>query len=452
MKITVFGTGYVGLVTAVCFAEMGNDVVGIDIDAEKVRKLKDGISPIFEPGLDELLRANLSAGRLAFSTDAVWGVSEGDVIFIAVGTPSDVDGSADLSYVLKVAEKIGQSMESYKVIVNKSTVPVGSVKKVEAAVGSALRARGKTLEFDVVSNPEFLREGVAVEDCLKPARVVVGTNSARAEKALRRLYEPFLKNGNPLLVMDPASSEMTKYAANAMLAARISIMNEFSRACEHWGADIENVRRGIGSDPRIGSQFIFAGVGYGGSCFPKDVRALIQMGAATGEDFPILRAVENVNLSQRQRFCERILRQIPGGVQGKRVGIWGVAFKPGTDDIREAPALDVMKELLKAGAYLQVFDSVAAANAQGYFSEWMQKEKISSSYLQFFPNQYEAAVGAEALVIITEWKSFREPNWKKLKDSMKGRHIFDGRNLYRRDELEEMGFSYISIGRPDTVV
>ena len=439
MKLSVFGTGYVGLVTGVCFAEMGNDVIGADVDAGKIAKLKDGVSPIYEPGLDDLLQTNLKASRIQFTTDLKKAVEDGDVLFIAVGTPSDVDGSADLKYVLQVADTIGTHMNGYKVVVDKSTVPVGTAAKVKAKIQEALARRGVRHEFDVVSNPEFLREGVAMEDCLKPARVVVGVESERAEKTMRRLYEPFLKSGNPLLVMDPPSSEMTKYAANAMLAARISIMNEFSRVCDRVGADIENVRRGIGSDPRIGPQFIFAGIGYGGSCFPKDVKALIKTGNDCGEDMTILKAVEDANQLQRQNFIARLKKQVDG-FRGKKIALWGVAFKPGTDDIREAPALDVIQEIIDDGGEVFAYDPVAADNAKAHFG--------STAALKFHEDQYAVCAGADALVVVTEWKSFREPNWAKIKQGMKKPLVFDGRNLYRKDVMQEAGFQYHSIGRP----
>jgi UDPglucose 6-dehydrogenase len=439
MKISVFGTGYVGLVTGVCFAEMGNDIIGADVDTKKIAKLKDGISPIYEPGLDDLLQNNLKAGRIHFTNDLKKAVEDGDMLFIAVGTPSDVDGSADLKYVLQVAETIGNHMNGYKVVVDKSTVPVGTAAKVKAKIAETLKKRGVSYEFDVVSNPEFLREGVAVEDCLKPARVVVGVESEKAEKFMRRLYEPFLKNGNPILVMDPPSSEMTKYAANAMLAARISIMNEFSRVCDRVGADIENVRRGIGSDPRIGPQFIFAGIGYGGSCFPKDVKALIKTGRDCGETMEILEAVEDANQLQRQNFINKLKKSV-NGFKGKRIALWGIAFKPGTDDIREAPALDVIQTILDDGGSVAAFDPVAAENAKEHFK--------GNNDLTFSEDQYQVCEKADALVVVTEWKSFREPNWQKIKSQLKTPLVYDGRNLYRKDVLKEVGLEYFSVGRP----
>ncbi|ODS51045.1 MAG: UDP-glucose 6-dehydrogenase [Bdellovibrio sp. SCN 50-8] len=440
MKISVFGTGYVGLVTGLCFAEMGNEVVCVDVDPAKVKKLSDGVPTIFETGLEGLLKTNLSSERISFTTDAAKAVQASDILFIAVGTPSDEDGSADLKYVLKVAETISGLMTSYKMIVNKSTVPVGTQKKVKAVVEAGLKARGLNLEYDVVSNPEFLREGLAVEDCLKPNRVVVGCESAKAEKLLRQLYEPFLKSGNPILVMDPESSEMTKYAANAMLAAKISLMNEFSMICDRVGADIEHVRRGIGSDFRIGPHFIFAGVGYGGSCFPKDVKALVHTGQENGEKVEILNAVERVNKAQRQRFIDNVRKACGGSFKGKKVAQWGIAFKPGTDDIREAPALDLIETFIKEGAEVVAYDPVAAEAAKEHFA--------NNKALQFSAQQYDALEDADVLVISTEWKSFREPNFGKMKEIMKTPLICDGRNIYNPEVLKEAGFKYHSVGRP----
>jgi UDPglucose 6-dehydrogenase len=439
MQISVFGTGYVGLVTGVCFAEMGNDVTCADIDANKIAKLKDGISPIYEPGLDNLITGNIQAQRINFTTDLKDAVEKSDILFIAVGTPSDVDGSADLKYVLSVAETIAMHMNDYKLIVTKSTVPVGTYLKVKERMDQTFKKRGQKFAYDIASNPEFLREGAAIEDCLKPSRVVVGVESEKAAQILKRIYDPFLKNGNPILVMDPLSSEMTKYAANAMLATKISLMNEFSRLCDKVGADIENVRRGIGSDPRIGPHFIYAGVGYGGSCFPKDVRALIHTGRERDERLEILESVENVNLIQRKNFFEKLKKKM-GSMSGKTVAVWGIAFKPGTDDIREAPAIDMMDWALKEGCKVQAYDPVAAENAKEHFK--------SCKTLSFHEDQYQTLQGADALLIVTEWKSFREPNFKKMKDLMKKALIFDGRNIYTAADIKEQGFEYISIGRP----
>ncbi|MBX3017392.1 MAG: UDP-glucose/GDP-mannose dehydrogenase family protein [Bdellovibrionaceae bacterium] len=441
MKISVFGTGYVGLVTGLCFAEMGNDVVCVDVDAAKVKQLSGGVPTIYESGLEGMLKSNLQAQRIQFTTDAAAAIRASDLLFIAVGTPSDEDGSADLKYVLQVAETIGRHMDGRKVVVNKSTVPIGTQKKVKAVIAAELKARGVNFDYDVVSNPEFLREGMAVEDCLKPNRVVVGLETAWAEKLMRQLYEPFLKSGNPILVMDPESSEMTKYAANAMLAAKISVMNEFSRICEKVGADIENVRRGIGTDFRIGPHFIFAGVGYGGSCFPKDVKALIHIGAENDEPTDLLLAVKKVNDEQRKLFLDKVRAACGGSFKGLKIAHWGVAFKPGTDDIREAPALDLIEAYLAEGATeVRVYDPIASEHAMAHFK--------GHPALTFVPQQYDALEGASALVITTEWKSFREPNFEKLKALMKDPVVCDGRNIYNREVMKEAGIRYVSIGRP----
>ena len=439
MQISVFGTGYVGLVTGVCFAEMGNDVICADIDTAKIAKLKDGISPIYEPGLDQLITNNIQAKRIIFTTDLKTAIDKSEIIFIAVGTPSDTDGSADLKYVLSVAETIATHMTEYKLIVTKSTVPVGTYLKIKERIEQTFKKRGQSFSYDVVSNPEFLREGSAIEDCLKPHRVVVGVESEKAAAILKRIYDPFLKNGNPYLTMDPLSSEMTKYAANAMLATKISLMNEFSRLCDKVGADIENVRRGLGADPRIGPHFIYAGVGYGGSCFPKDVRALIHTGRERDERLEILESVENCNHTQRKNFYGKVQKKL-GSLKGKTLAIWGIAFKPGTDDIREAPAMDLIEWGLKDGASIRAYDPVAAENAKTHFA--------GSKNLTFFEDQYEALKEADALIIVTEWKSFREPNFKKMKEHLKNPLIFDGRNIYMLNDVTEMGFEYISVGRP----
>lgn len=440
MKISVFGTGYVGLVTGVCFAEMGNDVVGADIDARKVSMLQDGASPIYEPGLDSLLISNLKMKRIQFTTNIQKAVEASEILFIAVGTPSDEDGSADLQYVVQAAENIGKYMNSYRLVVNKSTVPVGTQRLVKEKIQNVLSARGVSFDFDVVSNPEFLREGCALEDCLKPNRVVIGCETERAKEILSRLYEPFLKSGNPLIAMDPLSSEMTKYAANSMLATKISLMNEISRVCTKVGADIEMVRRGIGTDFRIGPHFIYAGVGYGGSCFPKDVKALVKTGQQYGEEMQILTAVENTNHMQRQNFFKSIqhsLKNIP--LSSATIGVWGVAFKPGTDDIREAPAMDLIAFLVQSGARVRVYDPVAAERA---------KEVLSSDQVRFFEDQYEVCDGVDVLAILTEWKSFREPNFELMKSKMRSPVICDGRNIYNLKVLKSVGFEYHSIGRP----
>lgn len=439
MKISVFGTGYVGLVTGVCFAEMGNDVVCVDVDQRKVDMLKAGKSPIYEPGLDQLITNNIKAERIQFTTDSKSAIEKSDLLFIAVGTPSDVDGSADLKYVLEVADSLATHMNKHKVIVTKSTVPVGTCMKIKKAMEKAFAKRGVTHTYDIVSNPEFLREGCAIEDCLKPSRVVVGVESEHAAEVMTRLYEPFLKSGNPMHVMDLLSSEMTKYAANAMLATKISLMNEFSRVCEKVGADIENVRRGIGSDFRIGPHFIFAGVGYGGSCFPKDVKALVKLGKDQDEHLEILDAVEKTNQLQRENFFHKIKNKM-GHLKGQKIAMWGIAFKPGTDDIREAPALDLIQNFLDEGAQVVAYDPVAAGHAQEHFK---------NPSLMFADDQYKALEGASCLVVVTEWKSFKEPNFDKMKSLMKQPSIFDGRNIFSLKVMKEEGFDYISIGRPE---
>lgn len=438
MNIAVFGTGYVGLVTGVCFSEMGHNITCIDVDLKKIETLKKGQSPIYEPGLETLLTQNIKAERLQFSSDAEASIKKADIIFIAVGTPLRDDGSAEMKYVMQVAETIADHMNGYKLIVTKSTVPVGTYQQVKAVIENKLQGRGVTFGFDLASNPEFLREGCAIEDCLKPNRVVVGIESPKAREILENLYDPFLKNGNPLLVMDPASSEMTKYAANAMLAAKISIMNEFSRVCEKVGADIEAVRKGIGSDFRIGPHFIYAGVGYGGSCFPKDVGALIHTGHNIGEPLLILEAVAKTNALQRQRFIQTIERNLPAGASS--LGIWGVAFKPGTDDIREAPSLDIIQHFLDRKFKIRVYDPVAAENARDYFK--------NSTDIEFFEDQYSVLNHVDALVVPTEWKSFRDPDFPRMKSMMKHPLIFDGRNIYSPKNIKAQGFQYFSIGRP----
>lgn len=446
VKISVFGTGYVGLVTGVCFADMGHDVTCVDIDSSKVESLRAGKSPIYEPGLDEMLATNIRASRLHFTTQAKEAVANAEVIFIAVGTPPQEDGSADLQYVLKVAEDIANNMNDYKVIVTKSTVPVGTWKKVKAKIEEVLKKRGVSVDFDICSNPEFLREGSAIEDSLKPNRVVVGVESTKAGSIMREIYEPFL-NGNPLLLMDPFSSEMTKYAANSMLAARISLMNEFSRVCEQVGADIEWVRRGIGADHRIGPHFLYAGVGYGGSCFPKDVRALIQTGDELGEDLAILKAVAATNNLQQNNFFKKVKAHFEGDLKGRKIAVWGAAFKPGTDDIREAPALTMIENILQAGGEVACFDPVAAESAKKYFSSQSVAKTEAARNLTFVSEQYEVMKGADALVIMTEWKSFREPIFTKMKEYLKKPVIFDGRNIYTPKKMKEKGFDYTSVGR-----
>jgi UDPglucose 6-dehydrogenase len=440
MKIGIFGTGYVGLVTGTCFAEMGNDVICADIDSAKIRMLEAGGCPIYEPGLSELIQSNREAGRLAFTTDLVATIAAAETLFIAVGTPPGEDGSADLSHVLAVAESIARHMDGYRAIVTKSTVPVGTAGKVRARVTEVLKARGASHAFDVISNPEFLKEGTAVEDCLKPSRVVVGCESGRAEALMKDLYLPFLKNGNPLYVMDILSSEMTKYAANAMLATKISFINELSRLCERVGADVENVRQGIGSDPRIGPQFIYPGLGYGGSCFPKDVKALIRTGEEHGEDLQILKTVERANQLQRDRFFDRVRGHFDGDLKGRTIAFWGLAFKPGTDDVREAPAIDLIRRFVAAGATVRAHDPVATETAQ--------RELGVLRDVSFFARPYDAIEGADALCVVTEWKPFREPDFARMKALMKMPLVFDGRNLYEPARMKELGFLYCAVGRP----
>ncbi len=441
MKISVFGTGYVGLATGVCFADMGYTVMSLDVDPEKVDKLNQAIPTIFEPGLEDILKRNLDAKRISFTTDYKKAVDASDILFIAVGTPtSDVDGSANLSYVVSAAESIGQFMSSKKTILTKSTVPVGTNYLIQSTIKKTLAARGAKIDFDIVSNPEFLREGTAIHDCLHPDRIVIGFENEAAAKIVRRLYDPFIKNGAKMIEMDISSAEVTKYAANAFLATKISIMNEFSRLCDKVGANIENVRVGLSADHRIGPHFIYAGVGYGGSCFPKDVKALIHTGKKYDEDLKILNAVEETNFIQRDRFVNHVLAKLGSKGMGKKIAVWGVAFKPGTDDIRESPSLYAIEKFLSAGYAVSAYDPVAAENAKIQLG--------SRADLTFVPHQDDALGGADALCIFTEWKSFLQPDFAKLKKSMKQSVIFDGRNIYDLEVMRESGFEYHSIGRP----
>ncbi len=436
MNITVVGTGYVGLVSGTCFAETGNNVTCVDNNTEKVAKLQRGELTIYEPGLETIFERNTKQGRLHFTTDLASAISSAKIIFLALPTPPGEDGSADLSYVLGVAEQLGKLMTEYKVIVDKSTVPVGTAEKVHAAI-----AKNATVEFDVVSNPEFLREGVAVEDFLKPDRVVVGTNSARAKEILQRLYEPYVRQGNPIIFMDERSAELTKYAGNSYLAMRISFMNEIANLCEIVGADVDNVRKGIGSDKRIGPRFLFPGVGYGGSCFPKDVQALGKTAKEYSYDFRILEAVMGVNYKQRYVLADKIKDFYGDSLKGKRIAIWGLAFKPNTDDVREAPAIYTIEELLKGGAEVVAYDPEGMENIA----------RIFGSRIKLVEDQYEALEGADALAILTEWSVFRTPDLDKMAQSMKAKIIFDGRNLYSLDTLKENGWYYNSIGRATVV-
>ena len=439
MKVTVFGIGYVGLVQAAVMAEVGHDVVCIDIDQEKVDKLKLGHIPIYEPGLTPLVTSNYEAGRVDFTTDAARGVEHGEVIFIAVGTPPDEDGSADLKYVLAVAETIATYMQSHKVVINKSTVPVGTADKVKAKIDATLLAADKSVTYDVVSNPEFLKEGAAVNDCMRPDRIILGTDSESAEKKLRELYSPFNRNHDKMIVMDVRSAELTKYAANCMLATKISFMNEMSNLAEIFGADIENVRRGIGSDPRIGYQFIYPGCGYGGSCFPKDVQALARSASAAGYTARVLEAVEEVNYAQKEKLFEYISRHFSGDLEGKTVALWGLSFKPNTDDMREASSRVLMEKLWNAGATVRAYDPEAMEETQRIYG--------SRKDLSLMGTKESALEGADFLVICTEWQSFKAPNFELIREKLSVPLIFDGRNLFEPQLMLEYGLLYYAIGR-----
>lgn len=433
MNIAVVGTGYVGLVTGTCFSETGNHVTCVDIDEKKVARLRSGEIPIYEPGLDVLFERNTRQGRLKFTTDLAEAIKDAEVIFLALPTPPGEDGSADLSYILGVAGQLSDLITDYKVIVDKSTVPVGTSEKVHEILAKRLNED----LFDVVSNPEFLREGVAVDDFMKPDRVVVGTSSERAKRVMRALYEPFVRQGNPILFMDERSAEMTKYAANSYLATRISFMNEIANLCERVGANVDMVRMGMGSDSRIGKRFLFPGVGYGGSCFPKDVQALAKTANEFSYDFKILNSVMNVNTTQRFVLAKKIKAFFNGDVNGKTIAIWGLAFKPNTDDIREAPALYTIDELLEAGAKIKAFDPEAMGNVKNIYGD----------KIQLAEDQYEALIEADALAIVTEWSVFRTPSFKVMKQLLRNPVVFDGRNLYDLDRMQEDGFHYESIGR-----
>lgn len=433
IKIAVVGTGYVGLVSGTCFAETGNHVTCIDIDEKKINKLNNGELPIYEPGLDILFERNTKQGRLHFTTSLQEGIRDAKIIFLALPTPPGADGSADLKYIIKVAEDLSEIITDYKVIVDKSTVPVGTAEKVEAVL---LKKLDKSL-FDVVSNPEFLREGVAVDDFLKPDRVVVGASSDKARDVMLKLYEPFVRQGNPIFTMDLRSAEMTKYAANAYLAARISFMNEIANLCEKLGADVDQVRKGMGSDSRIGKRFLFPGVGYGGSCFPKDVQALAKAADDSDYDFKILKAVMHVNDLQKEVLYNKIYNYFQGDLEGKTIAFWGLAFKPETDDIREAPAITIASRLMNKGVKIKAFDPEAMENFRN-----MVTDKI-----EYCANQYDAVEGADALAIITEWSVFRSPDFEKMSELMNNNIIFDGRNVYNKADMEESGFEYYSIGR-----
>lgn len=439
IKVTIFGTGYVGLVTGACLAEMGNHVMCVDIDAAKVERLKQGDIPIFEPGLEAIVRRNHDIGRLDFTTDAAAATAHGEIVFIAVGTPPDEDGSADMQYVLAVAKSIGNHLDRYAVVVNKSTVPVGTADRVREAIAAELQGRGVAIEFDVVSNPEFLKEGAAVEDCLRPDRIVVGTSSARAIAVLRKLYAPFNRNHDRMVVMDERSAELTKYAANAMLATKISFMNEIANIAERVGADVELVRQGIGSDPRIGYHFIYAGAGYGGSCFPKDVQALERTAHGYGYEAHLLGAVEAVNREQKHKLFELISRHFGGQLSGRTIALWGLAFKPNTDDMREAPSRYLMEALWQAGATVRAFDPEAQDETRRIYGE--------RSDLVLCTEANETLNGADVLAVVTEWKAFRSPDFDKIRKTLVEPVIFDGRNLYDPATVEEAGIAYYGIGR-----
>ena len=439
MKLTVFGTGYVGLVTGACLAEVGHDVMCVDVDEKKIADLKRGIIPIYEPGLEPIVHRNVEEGRLHFTTSAEEGVTHGEVQFIAVGTPPDEDGSADLQYVLAVAESIARHMAEEKIIVNKSTVPVGTADKVREQVARVLAERDVSLPFNVVSNPEFLKEGDAVNDFMKPDRIIIGTDNAQAEAIMRRLYAPFNRNHERTIFMDIRSAELTKYAANAMLATKISFMNELANLAERLGADIEKVRIGIGSDPRIGYHFIYPGCGYGGSCFPKDVKALVQMAREVAYEPHLLEAVEAVNQVQKQRLFDKIHYHFGGQLEGRTIALWGLAFKPNTDDMREAPSRMLMESLWQAGAKVRAYDPVAMEECRRIYGDHPQLELVDS--------KYDALNGADALALCTEWRQFRAPDFDEMVQRLKAPVIFDGRNIYDPAELQEKGWVYYGIGR-----
>jgi UDPglucose 6-dehydrogenase len=439
MKITVIGAGYVGLVTAACLADMGNSVVGLDVDAHRVAELAQGRLPIHEPGLDALVLRNQQAGRLRFTTDAEDAIAHGSIVFIAVGTPPAEDGSADLAHVLRAAASVGRHMNDYKVVVNKSTVPVGTVERVRAAIAAELQARATVLPFSVVSNPEFLKEGAAVDDFMSPDRVIVGADDDRALYLLRSLYAPFLRNRDRMLTMDPRSAELTKYASNAMLALRISFMNEMAQLADRVGADVEQVRQGMGADPRIGTHFLYAGCGWGGSCFPKDVKALAHLGRSEDLPLQLLEATLEVNERQRRLLGQRVVQRFGMDLSGRRFAVWGLAFKPGTDDLREAPSRVLIEELLARGASVCAHDPVAMPNAR---AQWADLPALALE-----DDPYAAALGADALLVVTEWRQFRSPDFERLLNTMATPVVFDGRNLYDPVLMRELGFEHWGIGR-----
>ncbi len=437
MKIAIVGTGYVGLVSGACFAEVGIDVTCVDINREKIERLKQGIIPIYEPGLDDLVKRNVAEGRLHFTCDLTDCLDDVEVVFSAVGTPPDEDGSADLSYVLEVARTFGQNIKKYTILVTKSTVPVGTSKKIKAVIDEELEKRGVKIDYEVASNPEFLKEGAAIKDFMSPDRVVIGIESDRSRKVMERLYRPFLLNNFRVIFMDIASAEMTKYAANSMLATRISFMNDIANLCELVGADVNMVRKGIGTDARIGNKFLYAGCGYGGSCFPKDVKALINTGKENGYDMTIIRAVEEVNERQKSIVYDKLKKELGGDLSGKRIALWGLSFKPETDDMREAPSLVVIEKLLADGAIVRAYDPVSMDEC---------RRRIGDR-IEYASDMYDAAVDADALALLTEWKQFRVPSWAVLRRAMKGNAIVDGRNIYDAADLQEEGFSYSCIGK-----
>ncbi len=442
MRLTIFGSGYVGLVTGACMAEMGNQVVCYDIDADKIARLNEGDIPIYEPGLEALIERNFEAGRLTFTTDVAAAVAHGLFQFVAVGTPPDEDGSADMQYVLAVARAIGDHMDEYRIVVDKSTVPVGTADKVKAEIDKALAARKKLVEFDVVSNPEFLKEGAAINDFMKPDRIIVGTDNPRTTELLKTLYEPFNRNHDRVITMDIRSAELTKYAANAMLATKISFMNELANIAEHFGADIEQVRIGIGSDPRIGYHFIYPGAGFGGSCFPKDVRALARSAKDQGYDAQLLKSVEAVNERQKQRVFEKISAHYGGKLKGKTIALWGLSFKPRTDDMREAPSRVLMEALWNAGATVRAYDPESMRETARLYPD--------NKSLTLCDSAAEAIKGADALAIMTEWQEFRSPDFTDMKAALADAVVFDGRNLYEPGTMERFGLAYYAIGRGRT--
>jgi len=436
MKTIIVGTGYVGLVTGTCFAEVGIDVTCIDVDKEKITNLKKGISPIWEPGLDDMIERNYNKGRLHFSTDLATCIDDAPVIFSAVGTPPDEDGSADLQYVIEVARTVGKYMNDYKLLVTKSTVPVGTAEKVKIAIQEELDKRNVDIPFDVASNPEFLKEGDAISDFMKPDRIVIGLESEKAENLMAKLYRPFTLNGHPILFMDVPSAEMTKYAANSMLATKISFMNDIANLCEIMGADVNLVRRGIGTDSRIGNKFIYPGTGYGGSCFPKDVKALIKTADENGYNMRVLKSVEDVNEDQKSILFRKALKYYQGNLKGKKIAIWGLSFKPNTDDMREAPVLVLVDKLIEAGATVKAYDPVATKEAK----------HLIGDKIEYATSIYDAAKSADCVMLVTEWMAFRFPDFKKLKTLMKAAVLFDGRNVYNPEDVKDEGFEYFGIG------